>query len=56
MDLGEITIADIWLVVLGIALGAFGLMVVICGVGGLNDIFNLLRTLRGDDEDTAAGQ
>ncbi len=56
MDLAELTIGDVWLVVLGVALLAFGLMVAICGVGGFNDILSLFRTLREDDDETASEQ
>jgi len=44
-------LADVWLVVLGLALLLFAIMVIVCGTGGFFDVLSMLRSL-AEDEDT----
>ena len=50
MELSSLTMGNVLLVVLLLAMAAFLGMVVVCGIGGLADIRSLFRTLREDDE------
>jgi len=50
MDIADITIREVWGVVLVGSLFALGAMVLICGIKGFGDILHLFRALREDDD------